>query len=141
MREQTSATPYPCPPCLHAALADTCVLACRDVCLLAVRVPFFYSTWVLVRRTRSPGKQAEEAFLEYDVDKDGKVSWAEWQGVMFHEDEQVGPRVRPVLRLPPYCQQYYCWREKTFRMVENLHGACRGAASWLARALAYDMAY
>lgn len=23
------------------------------------------------------------------MDKDGKVSWAEWQGIMFHEDLQV----------------------------------------------------
>ena len=23
------------------------------------------------------------------MDKDGKVSWAEWQGIMFHEDHQV----------------------------------------------------
>eukprot|EP00802_Teleaulax_amphioxeia_P014225 Tamp_14287.p1 GENE.Tamp_14287~~Tamp_14287.p1 ORF type:complete len:326 (-),score=94.70 Tamp_14287:625-1602(-) len=38
---------------------------------------------------RVSAEQAEEAFIEYDVDKDGKVSWAEWQGVMFHEDEQV----------------------------------------------------
>ena len=38
---------------------------------------------------RLSDQQAEEAFNEYDMDKDGKVSWAEWQGLMFHEDNQT----------------------------------------------------
>jgi Ca2+-binding EF-hand superfamily protein len=38
---------------------------------------------------RVSDEQAKDAFDEYDVDKSGKVSWAEWQGIMFHEEQQV----------------------------------------------------
>jgi len=48
-----------------------------------------YTSHVGFAPTACDAAQAEEAFVEYDVDKDGKVSWAEWQGIMFHEDHQV----------------------------------------------------